>query len=170
MSNSFTTPKGLVRSALMISVLSSSLLLFTDAARADRSSNEVYMQLAQTNRWTNQVRGELLRVASAPSFRGYEMSHNPFIGDLGRGGVEDITLNVKSGVSYAIIGVCDSDCRDIDLKLYDDNGNLIISDTDRDDTPIVRFTPRWNARFTIRAIMASCSNAPCRFGIGFFGK
>lgn len=170
MRNSFTTPKVLVRSALMISVLSSSILVITDLARADRSNNEVYRQVAQTDRWTNQVRGELLKAAMTTGLGGYQMTHNPFIGSLGRGGETDITLNVTSGVSYAIIGVCDADCRDIDLKLYDDNGNLIRSDTQRDDTPIVRFTPRWNARFTIRVTMASCSNAPCRFGIGSFGK
>jgi hypothetical protein len=154
----------------MISVLSSSILLITDFARADRSSNEVDIQVAQTDRWTNQVRRQWLDAAQATGLRGYQMTHNPFIGQLGRRGETDITLNVRSGVSYTLIGVCDADCRDIDLKLYDDNGNLISSDTDRDDKPVIQFTPRWNARFTIRVIMASCSNAPCRFGIGSFGK
>jgi hypothetical protein len=140
------------------------------AATLTPVNNEVDTQVAQTDRWTNQVRSQLLSLALAAGFDGNSLTHEPFIGDLGNGGEADITLNVRSGVSYAIVGVCDNDCRDMDLKLYDDNGNLISSDTQRDDTPLVRVTPRWNARFTIRVIMANCSNAPCRYGIGFFGK
>jgi hypothetical protein len=163
-------PKVLARSALMLSALSSSILLTTNSALADRSSHEVYTQVAQADQWTNEVRGQLLVVAGAAGLGGYQMTHDPFIGSLGNGGYNDITLNVRDGVSYAIVGVCDSDCRDIDLELYDDNGNRIVADTGSNDTPGVRFTPRWSARFTIRVTMASCSNAPCRYGIGFFGS
>lgn len=170
MRNSFTSRDVLVRYILMISVLSSSILLTTSFARADRSRNEVYTQVAQADRWTNQVRSQLLKAALAAGFTGYSLTHNPFIDDLGNGGDDDITLTLRGGVSYAIVGVCDNDCKDIDLRLYDDNGNLISSDVQRDDTPIVRVTPRWNASFTIRVIMAECSNAPCRYGIGAFGK
>ena len=170
MRNNFSTRQVLVKSALILSVLGSSILLTVNFARADRFSNEVDTQVAQTDRWTNQVRAQLIQVAVAAGFSGNSLTHQPFIGDLGNGGENDITFNVTAGVSYAIVGVCDNDCRDIDLKLYDDNGNLISSDTQRDSTPIIRVTPRWNARFTIRVIMGNCSNSPCRYGIGFFGK
>ncbi|MEA5581952.1 hypothetical protein VB620_11440 [Nodularia harveyana UHCC-0300] len=141
---------------MIISVLTSYIILTANLARADR--------------WTDQVRSQLIKAALAAGFGGYSLTHDPFIGDLGNGGENDITLNLRGNVSYAIVGACDSDCRDIDLKVYDDNGNLISSDLQRDDTPLVRFTPRWNARFTIRVIMPNCSNAPCRYGIGAFGK
>ncbi len=152
------------------SLQSQSIPTTATTIQVERSSNEAYIQVAQTDRWTNQVREQLLKAAIAAGFGGYQMTYDPFIGDLGRGGESDVTLNVRSGVSYAIVGVCDNDCRDIDLRLYDDNGNLIVSDIQRDDTPVVKFTPRWNARFTVRVIMANCSNAPCRYGIGFFNK
>lgn len=164
------TRKVLVQSALMLSGLAGSVLLTANFASADHSNDETYTRIAQTDQWTNQVRAQLLGVALALGLDGYQMTHDPFIGDLGRGGEKDITVNVRAGVSYAIVGVCDNDCRDIDFELYDDNGNLMTSDTEYDDTPIVKFTPRWNARFTIRVIMVSCSNAPCRYGIGSFGK
>lgn len=170
MRNNFTTRQVLVKSALILSVLGSSILSTVNFARADYFSNEVNTQVAQTDRWTNQVRAQLAQVALAAGFSGNTVTHEPFIGDLGNGGEDDITLNLRRGVSYAIIGVCDNDCRDIDLKLYDDNGNLISSDTGRNDTPFIAVTPRWNARFTIRVIMTNCSNAPCRYGIGAFGK
>jgi len=39
---------------------------------------------------------------------------------------------------------------DLDLYVYDENGHLIVSDTDRTDTCYVRWYPRWTGPFTIR--------------------
>jgi hypothetical protein len=170
MRNCFGIWKILVRFTLLISVLSSSILLTVSFARADRSNKEVHTQVAQTDPWTSQVRNQLVQAARSAGGGGLRLTHDPFIGDLGRGGEDDITLNLRRGVNYVIVGVCDDDCRDIDLGLYDDNGNLVSSDIQRDDFPVIKVRPRWNARFTIRVIMANCSNAPCRYGIGAFGK
>ena len=144
--------------------------LTESAVRAETYSNLPQTQIAQTDRWTTQVRTQLFRAALALGYGNYTMTHNPFIGDLGRRGQDDVTLNLRKGTSYAIVGVCDNDCRDIDIVLYDDNGNVVASDTKNDDTPVVTITPRWNAQFTIRVVMSSCSNAPCRYGVGAFGQ
>jgi hypothetical protein len=140
------------------------------SASSETINSKTHTQIAQNDRWTNQVRTQLIQASMAIGLVNYRMTHNPFIGDLGRRGQDDITLNLRRGTSYAIVGVCDNDCRDIDLALYDDNGNLVASDTRDDFTPVIRITPRWNAQFTIRVTMVSCSNAPCRYGIGSFGK
>ncbi len=39
---------------------------------------------------------------------------------------------------------------DLDLYVYDENGNLIDSDTDTGDTCLCTFTPKWTGRFTIK--------------------
>lgn len=39
---------------------------------------------------------------------------------------------------------------DLDLYVYDENGNLIASDTDRTDYCVVRWTPRWTGVFRIK--------------------
>ncbi|WP_013630012.1 hypothetical protein [Rubinisphaera brasiliensis] len=38
---------------------------------------------------------------------------------------------------------------DLDLYVYDENGNLIASDTDNSDLCVVRFSPKWTGRFRI---------------------
>jgi len=38
---------------------------------------------------------------------------------------------------------------DLDLYVYDENGNLIGSDTDSSDDCVVRFHPRWTGSFRI---------------------
>ncbi|XWK89163.1 MAG: hypothetical protein U7127_03585 [Phormidium sp.] len=122
------------------------------------------------DRFTEQVRTQLIRVVRSAGYGGYGLTHEPFIGDLGNGGEDDLNLNLKAGVSYAIVGVCDQDCSDLDLKIYDDNGNVVASDVQKDDFPVVKVEPRWNARFRLKIYMPSCRNAPCRYGIGVFGR
>jgi hypothetical protein len=166
----FTTPQVFARFAATTAILTGALLTTANLARADRSESQGYLQIAQLDRWTAQVGNQLIRAARAAKLGNLQLTHDPFIGDLGYGGEDYIRLNLRRGISYAIIGVCDADCRDLDLGLYDDNGNLVDSDIARDDLPVVRVTPRWNAQFTIRVIMADCSSAPCRYGLGAFGK
>ena len=39
---------------------------------------------------------------------------------------------------------------DLDVYIYDENGNLIDRDTDYDDRPCVMWTPRWTGTFVIK--------------------
>ena len=41
---------------------------------------------------------------------------------------------------------------DLDLYVYDENGNLIVSDTDYTDDCYVRFYPRWTGTFRIKIV------------------
>ncbi len=141
--------------------------------RADISAAKIVktgIQIAQADRSTNQVLNQLRLLRDNMVPKGFRSTHNPFIGNLGRGGDENITLNLRQGTTYTIVGVCDSDCRDLDLELFDGNGNRLASDRKVNSIPFVSVSPRWNARFTVKAIMPSCSNEPCRYGIEVFGK
>ena len=50
----------------------------------------------------------------------------------------------------AIVTVSGDGDTDLDLYVYDNNGNLIDSDTDYSDDCICAWTPRWTGQFTIR--------------------
>ena len=76
----------------------------------------------------------------------------------------------KGGVNYVILGVCDNDCSDLDLRLFDPNGREVASDLLTDDNPVVNVTPRRTGTYTVRAIMTTCSSQPCRYGIGVYGR
>lgn len=123
------------------------------------------------NRFTDQVRLQLMQAAVALGLaNNYTLTHNPYVDSLGDGGSDSLTLNLQAGTSYAIVGVCDEDCGDIDLRLYDAKGNFIDSDTSSDDNPVVTVTPRWTSNFQVQVKMASCSNSPCYYGVGAFGQ
>ena len=68
------------------------------------------------------------------------------------------TVNAYSSVSYsttffggamaevAVVGDGDTD---LDLYIYDENGNLIASDTGSSDSCLCRWTPNWTGEFTV---------------------
>ncbi|HEY9802966.1 MAG TPA: hypothetical protein V6D25_21565 [Leptolyngbyaceae cyanobacterium] len=170
MKNLFNSP--VISSRLILSIIffGSSIYFTSNAARAEISAPKTGIQIAQSDRYTRQVRNQLIGAARVAGQGGLSLTHEPFVGDLGRNGDDYITINLRQGVSYAILGVCDEDCNDLDIELYDDNGNLIAYDTKPDDRPFITVRPRWNARFRIKVLMPGCSNAPCRYGIGAFGN
>ncbi|MEP3422034.1 MAG: hypothetical protein ABJN35_09895 [Erythrobacter sp.] len=102
--------------------------------------------------------------------RGFSSSHARYNGQLRNGQERTVTLDLSAGVSYMMVAQCDNDCSDIDMWLYDENGNLIDEDVLVDDTPITEVTPIRNARFTLRTRMITCSVEPCYYGIGVYAQ
>jgi hypothetical protein len=89
---------------------------------------------------------------------------------LDRGRSDYITINLRAGTSYGIVGVCDRDCRDLDISLYDSRGNRIASDLGDDDIPAITINPYSSGTYRVKVDMASCDTRNCYYGIGVFGK
>ena len=53
------------------------------------------------------------------------------------------------GTEDAAVVISGDGDTDLDLYVYDENGNLIGSDTDGSDDCVVRFNPRWTGVFRI---------------------
>ena len=64
-----------------------------------------------------------------------------------------------------IAGVCDNDCTDIDLRLYDSNENLVDEDVLEDDVPVVTITPDRDGQYAIEGIMYECETEFCFIGL-----
>ena len=122
------------------------------------------------NQWQRTVRSQVSQHDGFLSDRGYAMSGDVYDGKLNDDYYQDLTIKLQPGTSYAFMGVCDEDCRDIDLRLYDPSGNEVASDLREDDWPIVMVTPSYSGTYQVRVVMASCSKDPCYYGIGVFTK
>ncbi len=119
--------------------------------------------------WSRQVRQQLDVALDRMSVDGYALTHDPFIGSLGEGESEDLSLQLEAGVEYYIIGACDADCSDVDLALYDRSGAMIDRDIEEDDVPVLRVKPARSGTYRVEATMAACSSEPCRYGVGVYG-
>ncbi|AFZ00416.1 hypothetical protein [Calothrix sp. PCC 6303] len=120
--------------------------------------------------YSGQVRTQLMAAAIRVGLEGYSLTHDPFIDVLDHGRSDYITLNLRAGTSYGIVGVCDSDCRDLDISLYDSRGNRVASDLGNDDIPTITINPSRSGTYRIRVDMASCDTRNCYYGIGAFGQ
>ena len=64
---------------------------------------------------------------------------------------DDFAINFYAGELARVAVVGDGDT-DLDLYIYDANGNLIVADTDYTDRCLVQFVPRWTGTFRVRVV------------------
>lgn len=120
--------------------------------------------------YQEQVENKLTIVKFAGLAGGWAETHAGATGTLRDGGTTAFTLSLKRGITYKIFSVCDQDCTDIDLALFDERDNRISTDTRSDAYPYVEVTPRWTGPFTLRVAMEACGRNPCDFGVVVLGK
>jgi hypothetical protein len=84
---------------------------------------------------------------------------------LNEGASQDYNVTLISGVPYKIAGVCDNDCPDLDIKLFDPRGNEVASDSLTDSLPIVDHRPNQTGQYRVRVVMYDCNIAPCSAGL-----
>jgi hypothetical protein len=120
--------------------------------------------------YRSQIEGQLLAQSAVYTGQGYAETHDPFIDRLSPDATDSINFELEADVEYVVIGVCDTDCSDLDLRLKDENGNTIDEDFATDDFPIVEVTPSWTGRFDLEVVMADCDAAYCYYGVAIYGK
>jgi hypothetical protein len=125
--------------------------------------------LEAQDEFERQVRNQL--DAASESFRsdGYTQTHDLYLSRLDDGDDETVTFDLNRGTTYMIMGVCDNDCSDLDLVLYDGDGDEVDSDLELDDVPIVSVSTGRADTYRVEVRMADCDSEPCRFGVGVYG-
>jgi hypothetical protein len=141
-----------------LAAISATFFLAPTAVRADNSQ------------YVYEVTDQLVKAAIASGLGGYSLTHEPFIDLLTHGRSDYITINLRAGTAYGIVGVCDRDCQDLDIALYDSRGNLIASDLQDDDIPAISINPSRSGTYKVRIDMANCDTNSCYYGIGVFGQ
>lgn len=104
------------------------------------------------------------------SAQGFTELGSPEGGNLGSDQEIRFSMELMAGVEYKIAGVCDSDCMDMDLVLYDPSGNEVTSDLLPDAFPLLSTTPVTSGSYRIAAVMVDCSLEPCGFQVATFVK
>lgn len=102
--------------------------------------------------------------------QGFQQLGTPVSGGLSQGQTWNVPIQLYGGYDYRVIGVCDRDCNDLDLVLYDSNGAIIVQDTSTDDHPVLSVQPGANGNFTVQVQMYHCSVAPCYYALTLFGR
>ena len=125
-------------------------------------------QLDAQGNWREVVRGQLTRFAATLTQRGYTAMAEPVMGNLrdDQNSYHDVALT--SGGRYVIVGACDQDCTDVDLRIYAPNGDRVAQDIEVDDRPVLEFTAPATGRYRVQVLMATCNTSPCYWGFQVF--
>lgn len=82
---------------------------------------------------------------------------------LRNGAEESFTVTLAGGSEYSLIGVCDSDCQNLDIYVTDEKGVEVTKDVEGDDYPVVYI--KHGGTMKVRVVMKGCLDSPCEFGI-----
>lgn len=80
---------------------------------------------------------------------------------LNEGGTVRVELDVPVETSVQVMGDCDEDCLDLDLGIYNAEGELLGEDRLDDFYPIVNFVSETKGRITLELDMVDCGAAYC---------
>lgn len=103
--------------------------------------------------------------------RGYAHAAGPFYMTLNEEGRQSVQLPVAKGVEYIVVGVCDSNCTDLDLILRDGTGLRIGSDEMAGKSPVLVRRPSVDdGVMTIEGVMDQCWDTLCYAAFDVFSK
>ncbi len=77
---------------------------------------------------------------------------------------ETVPLSLPSGYEYALMGVCDNDCSDLDLAIIKD-GTELSRDTSTDDWPVLSVVPTSGSSYQVKVSMYQCTTATCGYQV-----
>lgn len=83
-------------------------------------------------------------------------------GTLGPGQSDRFTTVLQAGMSYDVYVEPTDRTTDFDLRVYDENNNLVCEDTDTTSNALCRVRPRWTGPFTI---VVTCYRGYSSYGV-----
>jgi len=126
--------------------------------------------VAQSSQWDSQVEEQLASTGQLFSAHGFEPTHDTYTGTLRTSEFEYLTVTLHAGTRYALVGMCDTDCRELDLELYNADGREVEADREPNDAPLVAASPDVTQQYRLKVIMSTCSASPCYYGIGVYSR
>jgi hypothetical protein len=99
---------------------------------------------------------------------GFALDLGPAFGSLATGTHHDLTADLSANQTYVVRAVCDMHCGDVDLTVFNDQGQIVGQDLATDTYPLVTIKPLRAQTYTIRVLMRTCHTTECRWGLAVF--
>ena len=126
--------------------------------------------LAAQTRWERQVQSQLAVVTKDLATRGFQPAGRPSTGELSEGREATFRVGLRAGQRYAIIGLCDEDCRDLKLHVLDEHDAEVAAATSWGAMPLVEVAPPVTGKYRVVVRMSHCGTGPCAYGVGLYSK
>lgn len=100
----------------------------------------------------------------------YSRSKTPRLGSLLPSSSIRKPYSLRNGVKYGFAAVCDKNCTDIDIRLIDENEQVIEEDTDADNTAVIPYTADADGTYEVEVIMYGCRSQQCDYALGAYRR
>jgi hypothetical protein len=121
--------------------------------------------------WRLHVQQQLQERGQGLRQQGFALMPEIPVGSLSEGEQKVLSFGLDGGGDYAFLGMCDSDCSDLDLRLDTVDGQEVDSDYQIDNTPAVYVENLGRSGTYLLTIgMAACVSGSCRYGVGVFRR
>jgi hypothetical protein len=101
---------------------------------------------------------------------GYSQIVGPLSGSLSSSRAAQLPLTLRAGQQIRIVGVCDENCDDLDLRVLDPAGRIVALDTRGNDHPVVDIRGAMYGQHTIEVGMIDCRAPRCRYAVNVYTR
>lgn len=120
--------------------------------------------------WQQTLAMRLQEASAVLGQQGYQLVGQPYSNSMQTGQSQNLPVEMNIGYEFQIVGVCDADCGDLDIRLYGGDGSLIVEDTSTNNQPNVGVIPSTSGTFNIQVHMYACSVAPCFYAVQLYAR
>jgi len=120
--------------------------------------------------FARELAGKLARAEGLLTQNGYARAAGPFPGELENGASRRQTVMLRAGQDYRIVGVCDSNCGDFNIRILDANERLVAQDVMADNVPVVHVVPSATGQYIIEPTMARCGAQQCWYAFNVYSR
>ena len=100
----------------------------------------------------------------------YQRAAGPFAGGVAEGERRSFNVTLRAGQDYRVVGVCDDQCGDLDLRGLDPNGETLDADLLHNAMPALSLEPELTGQHTIEVAMAQCGAPRCWFAFNVYAR
>lgn len=116
--------------------------------------------------WVRVLFDEMAAVDKKAKGHGLMATRDPVVELIGQDSIYTVEYTfTERGATITVVGVCDIDCTDLDVAIYDGLGQQIVEDTEPDDRPVTQFVVLEPGTFEARVHMVTCRREPCGFAV-----
>lgn len=113
---------------------------------------------------------KLAREEAPLTGQGYALAAGPLPGGIPPLQARQIPVTLRANQDYQIVGVCDRNCGDLDVRLIDPRQATIAGDVRGNNTPSFSVRPAVTGQHIIEVGMVRCDAPRCWFAVNVYSR
>ncbi len=120
--------------------------------------------------WPDRARAQIEFTPLTLEGEGWTLARKLNPGVLRDSQTGSVPLFLNPRTEYAIAAVCDEQCGDLSLFLYDSADTLVTADCRDAGLPVVKVTPAERERYELAVRMIDCADEACAYSVAVFSR